>query len=134
MVGLTGSRPGIGHVHQRARGLGQRLVVDCVGHRGGLLLVGLPKVIVCQQHSGPVICRAEKPQGKGQRQGTGRGTGGNGQLWPTLTDCLHGVPLLDEELGSGNVDVHPQRLLLLVHRVRSPRVLTEEVKQRKFTF
>lgn len=41
------------------------------------------------------------------------------------TDCLHGVSLLDEELGSGDVDVHSQRLLLLVHCVWSPRVLTE---------
>lgn len=89
MVGLTGSGPGIGHVHQRARGLGQRLVVDCVGHRGGLLLVGLPKVIVCQQHSGPVICRAEKPQGRGQRQGTGRGTG---VKWPTVADSYRLSP------------------------------------------
>lgn len=55
MVGLTGSRPGIGHIHQWSSGLGQGLVVDCVGHCGGLLLVRLPKVIVCQQHSGPVI-------------------------------------------------------------------------------
>lgn len=57
MVGLTGSGPGIGHVHQRPRGLGQGLVVDRVGHCGGLLLVGLSKVIVGQQYSGPVICR-----------------------------------------------------------------------------
>lgn len=56
MVGLTGSGPGIGNVHQWARGLGQGLVVDRVGHGGRLLLVGLSKVIVCQQHSGPVIC------------------------------------------------------------------------------
>lgn len=68
MVGLTGSRPGIGHVHQRARGLGQRLVVDRVGHRGGLLLVGLPKVIVCQQHSGPVICRNRRGRVSGREQ------------------------------------------------------------------
>lgn len=54
-MGLTGSRPGIGHVHQRSSGLGQRLVVDCMGHRRGLLLIRLPKVIVCQQHSGSVI-------------------------------------------------------------------------------
>lgn len=55
VVGLTGSRPGVGHVHQWSSGLGQRLVVDCVGHCGGLLLICLPKVVVCQQHSGPVI-------------------------------------------------------------------------------
>lgn len=24
-----------------------------------------------------------------------------------VTDCLHGVPLLNEELGSRDVDVHP---------------------------
>ena len=41
-----------------------------------------------------------------------------------LTDGLHGVSLLDEQLSSGDVDVHPQRLLLLVHRVRGPRILT----------
>lgn len=41
------------------------------------------------------------------------------------TDCLHGVPLLDEELRSGNVNVHPERLLLLVHSVRRPGVLAE---------
>ena len=44
-----------------------------------------------------------------------------------FTDCLHGVPLFDEELGSGDVDVHSQCLLLLVHGVWRPRVLTEEV-------
>lgn len=48
MVGLTGSRPGIGNIHQWSSGLGQRLVVDSVCHCGGLLLVGLPKIIVCQ--------------------------------------------------------------------------------------
>lgn len=31
-----------------------------------------------------------------------------------LTDSLHGVPLLNEELGSGDIDVHAERLLLLV--------------------
>lgn len=60
VVGLTGSRPSIGHIHQRSSGLWQRLVVDCVGHCGGLLFIGLPKVIVCQQHGRPVICKTEK--------------------------------------------------------------------------
>ena len=46
MVRLTGSWPGVGHVHQGPRGLGQGLVVDRVGHRGGLLLIGLAKIIV----------------------------------------------------------------------------------------
>lgn len=60
MVGLTGSRPSIGHIYQRSSGLGQRLVVDCMGHCGGLLFVGLPKIIVCQQHCGPVIYEREE--------------------------------------------------------------------------
>lgn len=34
-----------------------------------------------------------------------------------LTDGLHGVSLLDEELSPGDVDVHAERLLLLVQRV-----------------
>lgn len=56
----------------------------------------------------------------------GRGTKGAEGSWAGRpTDCLHGVPLLDQELRSGNVDVHPQRLLLLVHRVWSPGVLAE---------
>lgn len=46
------------------------------------------------------------------------------------TDGLHGVPLLDEELRSGDVDVHPQGLLLLVHRVWGAGVFTGEVKKR----
>lgn len=143
MVRLTGSGPGIGHVHQWARGLGQGLVVDRVSHRGGLLLVGLSKVIVCQQHSGPVICRKreeEEEEREQSRAGRGRHPAVRGRIWlggagheggaggilgGRPTDCLHGVPLLDQELRSGNVDVHPQRLLLLVHRVWSPGVLAE---------
>lgn len=75
VVGLTGSRPGIGHVHQRSSGLGQRLIVDCVGHCGGFLLICFPKVIVCQQHSGPVICERENVdtsrwQGRNERRKT----------------------------------------------------------------
>lgn len=46
------------------------------------------------------------------------------------TDRLHGVPLLDKQLGSGDVDVHSQRLRLLVHRVWRPRVLAEEINER----
>lgn len=45
-----------------------------------------------------------------------------------LTNGLHGVPLLYEQLGSGDVDVHAQRLLLFVDWFSWTRVLTEEHK------
>ena len=59
-TGLTGSRSGVGHVHQRPGGLGQGLVVDRVRHRGGLLFLGVPKVVVGQQHRGPVVWGRER--------------------------------------------------------------------------
>lgn len=101
MVGLTGSWPGIGHVHQWSCGLGQRLVVDRVGHCGGFLLVGLPEVIVGQQHSGPVIWGMDKWAQDNWVSMLRR------IEMVSLTDGLHGVPLLDEQLSSGDVDVHP---------------------------
>lgn len=46
----------------------------------------------------------------------------------SLTDGLHGVSLLDEQLSSGDVDVHAQGLLLLVHRVWCTSVFTGKVR------
>lgn len=40
----------------------------------------------------------------------------------TLTNSLHGVSLLDEKLGSGDVDVHSECLLLLVNWLGWPCV------------
>lgn len=47
-TGLTGSWSGIRYVYQRTGSLGQGLVVDCVGHCGGLLLLSVSKVIISQ--------------------------------------------------------------------------------------
>lgn len=47
-TGLTGSWSGIRHIYQRAGGLGQGLVVDCVCDCGRLLFLGLPEVVISQ--------------------------------------------------------------------------------------
>lgn len=49
----------------------------------------------------------------------------------SLTNGLHGVPLLNEQLSSGDVDVHPQGLLLLVDCVGCTSVFTEEVSENR---
>lgn len=141
-TGLTGSWSGIRYIHKWACSLWERLVVDSVCDCRGLLLLGFPKVIVGQQHRGPVIC------------GTGTRTRSAPQdlqsRWlqlaffaasqvrrpyvagVVLTNSLHGVPLLDEKLGSRDIDVHPQRLLLFVDRLCWTCVLTEERKAENF--
>lgn len=43
-----------------------------------------------------------------------------------LTNSLHGVSLLDEKLGSGDIDVHAERLLLFVNWLCWTRVFTEK--------
>lgn len=43
-----------------------------------------------------------------------------------LTNSLHGVSLLDQELGSGDVNVHAERLLLFVYWLCWTRVFTSE--------
>lgn len=49
-----------------------------------------------------------------------------------FTNGLHGVPLLYEQLCSGNVDVHPQCLLLLIKCVWRPGVLAENKRREHF--
>lgn len=48
-----------------------------------------------------------------------------------LTNSLHGVSLLDEELGSGDVNVHAERLLLFVNWLCWTSVFTEEHKTKE---
>lgn len=43
-----------------------------------------------------------------------------------LTNSLHGVSLLYQELGSGDVDVHAKRLLLFVNWLSWTCVFTEK--------
>lgn len=45
-----------------------------------------------------------------------------------LTNSLHGVSLLDQKLGSGDVDVHSERLLLFVNWFCWTGVFTGEHK------
>lgn len=45
-----------------------------------------------------------------------------------VTYRLQGVSFLDEQLSTGDVDVHPERLLLLVRGIRRARVLTEKTE------
>lgn len=47
-----------------------------------------------------------------------------------LTNSLHGVSLLDEELGSGDVDVHAERLLLFVNGLCWTCVFTAKHKKK----
>ena len=84
MVRLTGSWPGVGHVHQGPRGLGQGLVVDRVGDGGRLLLLGLPEVVVCEQHRGAVVCgdtagTESRDREEGERGGRERRRGERGE-------------------------------------------------------
>lgn len=48
-----------------------------------------------------------------------------------LTNSLHGVSLLDEKLGSGDVDMHAERLLLFVNWLSWTCVFAEEHKTRR---
>ena len=47
------------------------------------------------------------------------------------TNSLHGVSLLDQQLGSGDVDVHAERLLLFVDWLCWTCVFTAEHKTKK---
>ncbi len=48
-----------------------------------------------------------------------------------LTNSLHGVSLLDQELGSGDVNVHAERLLLFVNWLCWTCVFTGEYKTKR---
>lgn len=48
-----------------------------------------------------------------------------------LTNSLHGVSLLDQELGSGDVNVHAERLLLFVNWLSWTCVFTGEHKTKR---
>lgn len=48
-----------------------------------------------------------------------------------LTNSLHGVSLFDQELGSGNVNVHAECLLLFVNWLCWTCVFTEEHKTKR---
>lgn len=128
------SRPNIWNIHQRPRGLSQWLVMNCVCRCGCFLLGSFSEIILCEEHGWPVVWK------RGHNYNTVRDYSVTITMLVItvievprsrrLTDGLHGVSLLDEELSSGDVDVHAERLLLLVQRVWWPCVFAGSKQSR----